>query len=143
MIERNAQAGEVRGFCRLLALSESGYYAWHKSEPSLHERQDALLSKGISAIFAESRQTYGAQRIYRSLRDKGIYSSRKRVARLMQAQGLASIRVKNRRIGLTKAARNRYIVPNLLSQDFSAEQGNEKWVTDTTYIQPKKVGYIW
>jgi putative transposase len=142
MIESHAQAGEVRAFCTLLGLSESGYYAWRKQEGSFHEQQDAVLSKGIAAIFEECRQTYGAQRVYMALRERGIYSSRKRVARLMRQQGLASVRIKKRRIGLTKAARNAYIVPNLLAQDFTTRQANEKWVTDTTYI-PTKEGWLY
>jgi putative transposase len=142
MIESHAQAGEVRGFCTLLALSESGYYAWRKQEQSFHEQQDALLSKGIAAVFEESRQTYGAQRVYMALRERGIYSSRKRVARLMRRQGIASVRVKRRRIGLTKASQNAYIVPNLLAQDFSTNSANEKWVSDTTYI-PTKEGWLY
>jgi len=142
MIESHAQAGEVRGFCTLLALSESGYYAWRKQEQSFHEQQDELLSKGIIAVFEESRQTYGAQRVYMALRERGIYSSRKRVSRLMRRQDLASVRFKKRRIGLTKAARNAYLVPNLLAQDFSTNSANEKWVTDTTYI-PTKEGWLY
>jgi putative transposase len=142
MIETHAGAIEVADFCAVLEVSQSGYYAWRKREPSFHERQDALLSKGIRAIFAESRQTYGAQRICHALREKGIYSSVKRIARLMRTAGLASVRVKKRRIGLTKAARNAFIVPNLLAQNFSTEKANEKWVTDTTYI-PTKAGWLY
>jgi transposase InsO family protein len=142
MIESHAQAGEVRGFCTLLALSESGYYAWRKRELSFHEQEDERLAKGITAIFEESRQTYGAQRLTVALRQRGIYSSRKRVARLMRRQGLVSVRVKKRRIGLTKAAQNAYIAPNLLAQDFTSRQVNEKWVTDTTYI-PTKEGWLY
>jgi putative transposase len=133
---------EVADFCTVLEVSESGYYAWRKQETSFHEQQDERLAKGIAAVFEESRQTYGAQRVYRALRDRGIYSSQKRVARLMRRQGLASARMKKRRIGLTKAARNAYIVPNLLAQDFTTSQANEKWVTDTTYI-PTKAGWFY
>jgi transposase InsO family protein len=142
MIDANVGQIEVADFCTVLQVSESGYYAWRKQETSFHEQQEELLSKGIAAVFEESRQTYGAQRVYRALRDRGIYSSQKRVARLMRRQGLASVRVKKRRIGLTKAARNAYIVPNLLAQDFTTSQANEKWVTDTTYI-PTKVGWLY
>ena len=142
MIEQNARSGESLGFCELLKVSESGYYAWRKHEPSFRQEQDVLLGKGIRAIFEESRQTYGAQRVHLALRDKGIYSSRKRVARLMRLDGLVSVRVKKRRIGLTKAARNAYIMPNLLAQDFTTSQANEKWVTDTTYI-PTKAGWLY
>jgi transposase InsO family protein len=142
MIDANVGQIEVADFCTVLEVSESGYYAWRKQETSFHEQQDELLTKGIAAVFEESRQTYGAQRVYRALRDRGLYSSQKRVARLMRRQGLVSVRVKKRRIGLTKAARNAYIVPNLLAQDFTTSQANEKWVTDTTYI-PTKAGWLY
>lgn len=60
----------------------------------------------------------------------------------MRREGLASVRVKKRRTGLTKSARNAYIVPNLLAQDFTTTQSNQKWVMDTTYI-PTKVGWLY
>jgi putative transposase len=142
MIEDNVAQVEVADFVVVLEVSQSGYYAWRKQERSFHEQQDERLAKGITAVFEESRQTYGAQRVYMVLRERGIYSSRKRVARLMRRQGLASVRIKKRRIGLTKAARNAYIVPNLLAQNFTTSQANEKWVTDTTYI-PTKAGWLY
>lgn len=142
MIEANTQTGETVGFCELLEVSVSGYYAWRKREASCHARQDEQLASHVETIFAASRQTYGAQRIYHALREQGIFTSRKRVARLMRQQGLASVRVKNRRRSLTKAVANRYLVPNRLAQDFSTSQAHEKWVTDTTYI-PTQEGWLY
>jgi len=59
----------------------------------------------------------------------------------MRERGLRSVRVKNRRISLTKSVTNAYIAPNLLEQDFSTTGINQKWVTDTTYI-PTREGWL-
>ncbi len=60
----------------------------------------------------------------------------------MRQRDLWSIRARKRRCGLTRAGHHRFIVGNLLNQDFTAEQVNEKWVTDTTYI-PTLEGWLY
>lgn len=35
------------------------------------------------------------------------------------------------------------IVPNLLERDFTAEQPNQKWAGDISYIGPARAGSIW
>jgi hypothetical protein len=63
MVAANAVQIEVADFSAVLEVSESGYYAWRKHEVSFHAQQDEVLAKGITAVFEESRQTYGAQRV--------------------------------------------------------------------------------
>ena len=74
--------------CRLLGVSTSGYYAWRVRSPSRRAQQNKELSRRIAAIHAESRQTYGARRVWAELRAQGVTVSRRRVARLMRALGL-------------------------------------------------------
>ncbi|MCC7130450.1 MAG: IS3 family transposase, partial [Anaerolineae bacterium] len=90
----------------------------------------------------ESRRTYGSQRVWLGLRERGIRTSRKRVERLMRQRGLRSVRARQRRFGLTKAGQSAYFAPNLLNQDFAATTINKKWVTDTTYI-PTREGWLY
>ncbi len=142
MIEHREETLSVELMCEVLDVSPSGYYAWCKRGISKHAQADTQLGKVIERFFYESRGTYGSHRIYWALRHEGICTSRKRVARLMSQQGLRSIRVRKRRCGLTKAAHNRYVMPNLLAQDFAATQVNEKWVVDTTYI-PTRQGWLY
>lgn len=52
------------------------------------------------------------------------------------------MRAKKRRPCLTRAVQNRYILENLLAQDFTAQHTHEKWLTDTAYI-PTREGWLY
>ncbi len=56
----------------------------------------------------------------------------------MRQRGWRSIRIRKRRVGLTKAGQSAYFAPNLLNQGFNAIRKNEKWVTDTTDIPTRE-----
>lgn len=142
MIEHYEGHLSVERRCEVLDVSPSGYYAWRKREPSQRQREDVQLGLQIEQVFEDSRRTYGSYRIYQALRKVGIRTSQKRVARLMRQRGFRSIRARKRRYGLTKAAANAYVVPNLLSQNFTASRTNEKWAADTTYI-PTREGWLY
>jgi transposase InsO family protein len=69
-------------------VSTSGYYAWLKREPSLRQVEDEKLLKLIRLIFESSRQTYGSPRIHATLQELGHKVAEKRVARIMQENGI-------------------------------------------------------
>lgn len=142
MIEQARDTVVVGVLCRMLEVSESGYYAWRETKTSAHEQRDAYLSVRIQTVFEDSRHTYGSNRVEAALRQHGICTSRKRVARLMRQLHLRSVRVKAHRPCLTRSVQNRYVVENLLAQNFSAQREHEKWVTDTTYI-PTHEGWLY
>jgi putative transposase len=112
----------------------SGYYAWCQREVSEHQREDARLSAEIQQIFLEHRQVYGSPRIHAVLKARGIQCSRKRVVRLMQQLGL-SAQTKRSRKPTTKSDPRARFAPNRLNREFSAEQPNSKWVTDTKAVE--------
>src|SRR5215472_12983152 len=120
--------------CQALEVSESGYYAWKHREVSQHCREDARLAAQIQQIFLEHRQVYGSPRIHAVLQAQGISCSRKRVARLMQQLGL-SAQVKRRRLPTTRSDPHARFAPNLLNRQFSAQEPNSKWVTDTKAVE--------
>ena len=142
MIQQRDSALSAKSICELLDVSESGFYAWCQRGISERQQEDIVLGNRIACIFHASRKTYGSDRVYKELRRQGLRISRKRVARLMRERHLRSVRVKNRRISLTKSVKNAFIVPNLLAQDFSTTRVNQKWVTDTTYV-PTREGWLY
>jgi putative transposase len=119
--------------CETLGVSLSGYYAWKKRPLSQHQREDNQLAEHIQVAYNASRQVYGSPRIHAELRDQGIISSRKRVARLMRERGLSACRRHHRTI-TTKSEPGARVAPNLLDQDFTAACPNEKWMGDITAI---------
>ena len=119
--------------CEQLEVSRSGYYAWRDREPSKHAKDDEALAAEIAALHAESRRTYGSPRIHEDLKDAGHKTSRKRVARLMNEQGLAARRKKRFR-RTTDSNHSLPVAENILDRDFVVDEPNRVWVTDITYI---------
>ena len=86
--------GNVKRACELLEVSRSAYYqhrAVQAAGGSARHRQDAALTEKIRTIHTGSGGTYGSPRVHAELGDQGIRLGRKRVARLMRADGLAGV----------------------------------------------------
>jgi transposase InsO family protein len=130
-----AQRRTVKRACELLKVSRSAYYAARGDEPSGREREDAELAAQIKTVHKESKGRYGVPRVHAQLRAEGKRHSRKRVARLMRAEGLrgrAAKRWKKTTIpGPAAAAR-----ADRIRRDFTADASklNTRWCGDITYI---------
>jgi putative transposase len=132
-IEQYKQEFPVVVMCRVLSVSESGFYAWRKRPTCQRQREDAQLTEVIRQEFSTHQGRYGSPRIHRELREQGKSCSRKRVARLRREAGLCAKR-KRRRVMTTKRDEAHPVAPNLLNREFHANEPNKKWVTDITYI---------
>jgi len=87
----------------------------------------------VHASFTGGRGYYGSPRIQDDLVEWGEHVSRKRIIRLMQADGL-SARVRRRYKGTTDSDHHQPIAANLLQQDFTAERPNQRWAGDTSEL---------
>jgi putative transposase len=138
-----AHQGEhrVATMCRVLAVSASGYYAWQSRPLSARAQADRALLEQIRAIHARSRGTYGAPRIQAELAAQGTPVGRKRVARLLQAAGLAGV---SRRSFVTTTRRDPTArpAPDLVERCFAVDGPNHLWVADITYI-PTWAGFLY
>ena len=76
--------------CRVLEISESGYYAWRNRKPSPRSQANEKLLAAIRGVLVESGWTYGAPRIAAQLCKSGVEVSVNRVARLMQKARLSA-----------------------------------------------------
>ncbi len=61
--------------CRVLDVSESGYYAWRKRPICRRKREDAQLVTHIQRVFVARRGVYGSPRIHADLKDEGWRTS--------------------------------------------------------------------
>ena len=127
--------------CRLLGVSTSGYYGWRVRSPSRRVQQNKELSRRIAAIHAESRQTYGARRVWAELRAQGVTVSRRRVARLMRALGLQGVTRRKRRC-TTRRDAQAAVAPDRVQRRFAASEPNRLWVADITYV-PTLEGFVY
>jgi putative transposase len=126
-MEREGDGSCFRGITQwLLSL--------YQEKVSKRQQENAELLKAIEAIFVKSRQTYGSPRIHATLLAQGFRCSRPRVARLMKQVGIAA---KMRRLfkRTTRVDNKALAAPNLLQQDFTALQPNQKWVSDISYVR--------
>jgi transposase InsO family protein len=140
-IAEEKAAFPVRLLCRTLQVSRAGFYAWQGRPPAPRARADNRLGLEIAAIHAESRERYGSPRVHAELADRGCRISRKRVARLMRARGLAARR--RRRVRVTTHSRHPFpVAPNVLARQFERPQPDRAWVTDITYI-PTGEGWLY
>jgi transposase InsO family protein len=106
--------------CRCLRVTRSGFYAWQRRPESARTRRDRELKVRVRASFEASIHRYGSPRIHADLLEQGERVSRKRVIRLMQADGLQA-RMPKRFVCTTNSAHNLPVAANLLKREFMAE----------------------
>jgi putative transposase len=141
-VKVNQATHTVRGMCRLLGVSPSGYYAWDGRPMSTRERVDIGLTAKIDAIHRRSNGTYGAPMIHAELADDhGIRVGRKRVARLMRAVRLRGVTLRRYVVTTTPEAGAKRAV-DLVDRQFYAQGPNRLWVADITYV-PTWAGFLY
>ena len=122
--------------CSVLAVSRQAYYAWRGRPPSRRELRDIELRALIVEVFDESRRTYGAPRVAKTLRRKrGQPVATKRVARLMGELGRRGLSRGGKRWSTTVQDPAAKPAPDLLERDFTAAAPNLVWVADITYVR--------
>lgn len=132
----------IARLCKVLTVSESGYYAWVQREPSLTAIENARLSEQIETIWRKFRRIYGAPRIWAELLEMGVKVSLNRVAKLMREAGLQGKTARKYRPTTTQTDPSHAVAPNLLKRNFDGHQRNQVWLTDITYIETDE-GYLY
>ena len=130
--------------CALLGVSRSAYYQWTKQERSARAQTDATLREQVSRVHHESRGTYGAPRIHQQLRQDGVRTSRKRVARVMAAAGLQG-RAKRRSRKTTIAGSETIAQVDLLGRAFAPATAalDSAWVATSPTSGHGRAGPTW
>lgn len=132
MIKKESEHFSIRLMCRLLSVSVSGYYAWLHRKPSKRAEKDIALFAKIKLIFEDEKARAGAPRITKRLNSEGNQVGKQRVGRIMREHGLRAKASKKFK-ATTNSNHQLPVAPNLLQQNFKANQPNEKWVSDITY----------
>jgi putative transposase len=131
----------VEPMCRVLtehgvAVAPSTYYAAKSRAPSARVVADAELLVEIRRVHSDpkiGRGLYGARKVWHQLRREGQVVARCTVERLMRADGLQGAR-RGRRFVTTRADATAARPPDLVERDFTANEPNELWVVDFTYV---------
>jgi putative transposase len=126
--------------CRVLEVSESGFYAWRIRAPSLRALRHAWLTEMISRIHVDFRGVYGYRRVHAELTlGHGITVGTEAVWLLMRKAGLQGIsgRPRYRRI-----PNHQPTAGDLVERDFARDQPDRLWVTDITE-HPTREGKVY
>ena len=137
-------AHSVGSICRALAVSGSGYYAWHKRPPSSRAQANARLETEIKAAHERSRQTYGPQRLQADLADHGIQVGMHRIKRIRRHLGLRC-KQKRKFIATPGSAHSLPVAANVLNRQFAVTAPNKVWVpipTDLRLTVPKRESWF-
>lgn len=131
----------IRVQCWVLGVTTAGYYAWVRKPNSRRALADAKLRLIITNVFNTYKGRYGSPRVTYEVVALGYRVNEKRVARLMHELGL-SAQPPKRYVVTTDSDHDDPIAPDLIQQDFTAEQPNQRWVGDITYI-PTGEGWLY
>ncbi|MFW6278184.1 MAG: IS3 family transposase, partial [Halorhodospira sp.] len=125
----------VQAMCRVLGVARSGFYAWcrNKAARAAREERQQAFDGQVQEAFEDSRQRSGAPRLTRELDGQGVSANRKTVARSMRRQGLRARTTRRFKV-TTNSAHSLPVAPNHLAQCFEAQQRNQKWTGDITYL---------
>jgi transposase InsO family protein len=128
--------------CKVLKVDRDSYYKWVKNG-SIIEKSDKELNKLIKNLFVQSRANYGTRRIKsKLLQNEGLIISRRRIGQIMKKLGLTVKGKKKFRVNTTDSNHSLPIANNILNRDFYAEEANQKYVGDITYI-PTNEGWVY
>jgi transposase InsO family protein len=94
------------------------------------------LENALAHIKEQSRLSlgsYGRPRMTEELKEVGVDVGHRRVGRLMRENGIVVERTRKFK-ATTDSDHTFHIAPNLLERDFTADQPNQKWAGDISYI---------
>ncbi len=131
-----AEGFPVDAACTVAEVSTSAYYKWlgRAASPSEAELAEAYLVNQIRDIHADSDATYGSPRVTAALRRRGYCVNHKRIERLMSENAIVGVTPRRRTPRTTMQAEGAPPLPDLINQDFSPGEPDQRWAGDITYI---------
>lgn len=131
MIEAlTGQGINVRHACRVLGVSESGYYDWKDRPDPPRTLRRIWLAGEIADVHKASGGTYGEMRVTAELRHgRAIVVGHNAVGQIMRELGLKGLPTRR----LPKGARVAKVTSlDLVRRTFRRDRPNELWMTDIT-----------
>jgi transposase InsO family protein len=124
-----AEGLPVQCSCRVLGVSESGYYEWRDRPMSARAVQHVWLSQVIADVHERSRGAYGSRRVHAELTlGRGVEVCLQTVESLMRRAGLKGASGRPR----YRSQPNVPTAGDHVKRQFSRDAPNHLWVTDIT-----------
>lgn len=132
-ISQRRSRWSVAQMCRVLHVSESGYYRSLKPTERTTRRQILLVKIKEIINRVPENENYGARRIHLALQQQGDDVSYSTVRRTMKENGMLH-KVKRHPNGITREDAAAQKAENLIARDFTADEPGQKWLTDITEV---------
>jgi putative transposase len=114
-------------------VSARGLRAFRNRPAGRRQRSDMVTLAHIKEQSRLSLCSYGRPRMTEELKEIGLDIGHRRVGRLMRQNGISVIRTRKHKAA-TDSNHKFNIAPNLLDRNFTANEPNQKWVADISYI---------
>jgi putative transposase len=128
----------VRFLCKHFGVPASSYYRWKSAAPGVRLLQKEEVCQAIKEIFKTSKETYGSPRIYKELRENGIWVSENTVAKYMREMGLDARLKKRFRVMTTDSNHSSPIAERVFkaeSEHALPDQPGKLLAGDITYLK--------
>ncbi|MCA3418820.1 MAG: IS3 family transposase [Roseomonas sp.] len=132
-VEEQRGAFPIDRLCRVMNVSPRGLRAFRSRPASPRQRMDMVVLAHIKEQSRLSLGSYGRPRMTEELKEVGVDGGHRRVGRLMRENGIVVERTRKFK-ATTDSDHTFNIAPNLLERDFTADQPNQKWAGDISYI---------
>jgi putative transposase len=131
--EEHRSAFSIVRMCRVMDVSPRGLRAFRNRPASRRQRSDLVTLAHIKEQSRLSLGSYGRPRMTEELKEIGLDIGHRRVGRLMRQNGISVVRTRKHKV-TTDSNHKFNIAPNLLDRNFTADQPNQKWAGDITYV---------
>ena len=134
LINREKGSYLISSMSQWSRVSESGYYSWRdrlQSQTAIRREELAIL---IKDVFEDSDGTYGYRRIQVVLERRAVRAGGSTICAIMRGLGLRAEQPRAK-IRTTVPAKDLDERPDLLRQDFTADEPGRKWCGDITYVR--------
>ena len=122
----------VREICEALEIDRGTFYnhIFRRRDTSWRDEKEQKLMLTVQQIFDDSGQRYGANRITKTMKARGISINKQHVLNIMHELGLEA---------MGEGAKNSYKQKreqhtNRVRREFSVDKPNKVWVSDITYF---------
>ena len=140
-VQAHQQEFRLTRMCRVLQVSRSGFYAWQRRETSARTQANQRLIARMRVLHQQTREAYGARKMWQLLTREGLVCGRHRVARLRRLAGIVALRRKRYIRTVQVRQHETPAIPNRLNQLFAVSAKNRVWAGDLTFV-PTRTGWL-
>jgi len=122
--------------CKVLEVSRSGYYTSITRPASNRAIKKDKIAQAAQEYYEKSHEIYGYRKVYEDLSEyrPDLNCCRETLRKIMVEHGLYSC-TKKKFVVTTDSNHAKPVAENRLNRDFTADEPNQKWVADITYIR--------